>query len=151
MPEPARLDLEHYVPHFLSTIANRWMSTSSRIYLQRFGIGVVEWKILGHLGSIGPERNATSLEIARASSIDPAAASRGMQALVRKGLVEPLKGRFTGNAKPFAMTEQGVALFRDVHEVALEREAMLLHGLGSDERTQLLDLLKKLDANLDRL
>ena len=35
------IDLDQYFPFFLGTIANRWATTSSRLYLAEFGIGDV--------------------------------------------------------------------------------------------------------------
>jgi len=149
--EEQALDLEHYFPHYLSTISNRWMSTSSRLYLSRFGIGIVEWRVLGMLGSLDQSGSSTSLEIAKALSIDPGAVSRAMRNLVAKGMVEPLQGKFLGNTKPFTMTSNGRDLFRQVRAVALEREALLLQDLNDGERSQLIALLQKVFNRLDDL
>ena len=43
------LDLENYVPAFLTWIANKLSSSASLIYRRRFGVGIVEWRIMALL------------------------------------------------------------------------------------------------------
>ena len=45
----AVLDLETYVPYFLTAISNTWSRSASRLYLERFGVGVTEWRVLSQL------------------------------------------------------------------------------------------------------
>lgn len=145
-PEP--FDLGSYVPFYLSAISNRWTSTSSRIYLRRFGIGIVEWRVLAALAAKG---QASSLDIVNLVGLDPASVSKAMRTLEANGRVAPVQGRFAGRTKPYHMTPDGIALFEAVREAARAREAQLLAGLSEAERGEFLRLLRKIHEGLPQL
>jgi DNA-binding MarR family transcriptional regulator len=149
-PKPAsgQFDLDDYVPFYLNAISNKWTSTSSRIYIMRFGLGVVEWRVLAALAAAG---SASSLDIVNMVGLDPASVSKAMRNLEQRGAVIPLQGRFVGRTKPYRMTDDGLSLFKNIRNVALRREALLLHKLDAQEKTQLLELLRKIYASLPDL
>ncbi len=142
------IELDAYVPYFLGTIANRWTAASSRRYLKEFGLGIAEWRVLASLRSLG---KATSLDTANLTGMDPAAVTRALKQLERKGCAEPAPGRFIGRTKPFTLTDRGVALYADMRRVALEREAVLLQDLSEGEVEELLRLLRLLHGRLAEL
>lgn len=144
----APLDLAHYVPHYLITIANRWTATSSRTYLRRFGIGIVEWRVLA---SLGARKVASSLDIVQLIGTDAASVSKAVRSLEARGSIVPIQGKFVGRTKPYALTPAGQELFAQICDLALERERMLLAPLSGDERAQLIALLSKLYMQLPRL
>lgn len=141
-------DLDTYTPFYLSGIANRWTSTSSRTYLRRFGVGIVEWRVLAALAATNA---ASSHDVVSLIGMDPASVSKAMRALEQRGAVEPVTGRFAGRTKPYRLTADGARLFQTIHEVAREREAALLSGLDAEDRETLLRLLRHLHANLPAL
>jgi DNA-binding MarR family transcriptional regulator len=143
-----KIELDQYAPYFLGTIANRWTAASSRRYLREFGVGIAEWRVLASLRSLG---QATSLDTANLTGMDPAAVTRALSQLEDKGCAEPVAGRFIGRTKPFALTEKGMALYADMRRVALEREAVLLQDLTPDDRRELLRLLRLLHGRLAEL
>jgi DNA-binding MarR family transcriptional regulator len=143
-----KLILDNYFPYFLGVIANRWTSSSSRLYLSRFGIGIVEWRILASLRALGP---ATSLDIANLVGSDPAAISRGIRQLERQAHVVPVTGSFRGRTKPYDLTPSGGALYEEVRKVADARETVLLRDLSKEERDNLLGYLRKIHKRLGDL
>jgi DNA-binding MarR family transcriptional regulator len=145
---PVTFDLDGYVPFFITAIANRWTATSSRRYLREFGIGVVEWRVLA---SLAARDQASSADVVTLVGMDAAAVSRAMRALERRGLVEPVKGRFVGRTKPYRMTAAGERLCLAVRDLALSREAVLLGGLDASDRSELLRLLRLLHSRLGDL
>jgi len=142
------IDLQDYFPYFLGTIANRWTATSSRLYLERFGIGIGEWRVLASIRSLGA---ASSQEVVTLISMDAGAVSRSMAKLERDGFVKPVKGKFAGRTKPYELTAKGNDLHTSVSEVALGREDMLLADLTLEEREELLRLMHKLMNRLPDL
>lgn len=141
-------NLHAYFPFFLGTIANRWTATSSKIYLDRFGIGIGEWRVLA---SIQAQGAASSQMIVNLISMDAGAVSRSMARLAKEGLVEPLNGRFAGRTKPYQLTEKGHDLYERLLGIALERENMLLGELSETERQMLLQLMQKVMKQIDNL
>lgn len=144
----APLDLASYFPFYLGTIANRWTTTSSRIYLDRFGIGIGEWRVLASIHSLG---QASSLEVVNLIAMDASAVSRSLARLERDGHVSPVPGKFVGRTKPYTLTSSGHRLYADVHQIALARERTLLGALDPDEQRQLVALMGKVMSRIDDL
>lgn len=141
-------DLDRYVPFYLNTIANRWTASASQLFLEKFGIGIVEWRVLVALDTLG---QASALDAVRLAGIDAGAASRAMRSLSEAGLIATVPGRFVGRTKPYALTQQGEAIYHDVLEVAIERETVLLKDLSKAERATFLTLLRRVHAGLHQL
>lgn len=142
------LSLDQYFPFFLGTIANRWSSTSSKLYLEQFGIGIATWRVLA---SIQAKGEATSLDVANHISMDTAAVSRAVTQLDKEGYICRVEGRFPGRTRPYALTAAGRRLYTRIMKIALKREAQLLAGLTATERQQLIGLMQRILQNLDRL
>jgi DNA-binding MarR family transcriptional regulator len=142
------IHLDQYVPFYVTAIANRWTSASSRDYLREFGIGIAEWRVLASLDARG---SATSLDIVHLVGMDGGAVSRAIRALEDKCFVAPVQGRFPGRSKPYRMTPEGETLSIAVRARALEREGVLLQDLDDADTRELLRLLRLLHGRLDAL
>lgn len=141
-------NLQAYFPFFLGTIANRWTTTSSKIYLEKFGVGIGEWRVLA---SIQAQGTASSQRVVNLISMDAGAVSRSMAKLAAEGLVEPIKGSFAGRTKPYQLTRKGHDLYEQLLRIALERESTLLGELDESERQLLLQLMQKILHQIDKL
>ncbi|WP_343525423.1 MarR family winged helix-turn-helix transcriptional regulator [Sphingomonas sp.] len=141
-------DLEAYFPFFLGTIANRWTTTSSKIYLTEFGIGIGEWRVLA---SVRAQGVASAQMVVNLIAMDAGAVSRSMAKLVEEGLVEPLSGRFAGRTKPYHLTDKGHELYPRILRTAREREQILLGALTDAEKRQLIALMRKIMTRVDAL
>ena len=82
---PNALDLENYVPAFLTWIANKLSSSASLIYRRRFGVGIVEWRIMALLAV---EPWITAGRICEVIGLDKAGVSRSVRFLLDKGFAE---------------------------------------------------------------
>jgi DNA-binding MarR family transcriptional regulator len=144
----SQLDLDRYVPFFLSSIGNKLSRGASRLYLGKFGVGVNEWRLLANL----KVRETTSAgAICEASGIDKAAASRAVGRLQELDLIRAVGDPNDGRSRQLSMTEAGVALHDQIITVALERERALLSGLTASERDDLIELLRRLYTNVELL
>lgn len=142
------LKLDNYFPFFLGTIANRWSSTSSRLYLDEFGIGIGAWRVLASIHARG---EASSLDVAHHISMDTAAVSRAVTQLDKDGYIRKVEGRFPGRTRPYALTPTGKKLYTRIMKLALKREAQLLAGLDTEERQELIRLMQRILQNIDQL
>ena len=140
-----QLDLDRYVPFFLSSIGNKMSRGASRIYLKRFGVGVNEWRLLANLKVRG---RASASEICQASGIDKAAASRAVTRLDELGCVVAIDDPADGRSRTLSLTPAGHALHDRIIQVALERERALLAGIGPADRERLIGLLQTLYRNV---
>jgi DNA-binding MarR family transcriptional regulator len=144
----SQLDLDRYVPFFLSSIGNKLSRGASQLYLRKFGVGVNEWRLLANLKVRG---TSSAGAICEASGIDKAAASRAVGRLQDLNLVRAVGDPNDGRSRRLSMTEAGVALHDQIITVALERERALLSGLTASERDRLIELLRRLYANVELL
>ncbi len=145
---PAPIDLQSYFPFFLGTISNRWTATASRIYLQRFGIGIGDWRVLASILAL---EGASSQEIVGLIAMDAAAVSRSVGKLEERGLIAPVQGRFVGRTKPYEITDKGRDLYAQLREIALAREDQLLAALTEEERRLLIELMRKVMTRIGDL
>jgi DNA-binding MarR family transcriptional regulator len=143
---PARLkgaanviDRENYVPYYINMISNKLSRGSSRLYIRKFGIGVIEWRILGFLKREG---TSSANDICSTLGIDKSAASRAVQELQAKDLItiDPIDRR----QRALSLTQKGRRLHDQILPIALERERILLSSLDDNEQNALLRLLRKL-------
>jgi DNA-binding MarR family transcriptional regulator len=142
-----QIDFDHYLPFGLTALANKIARSASRIYLDRFGIGINEWRILANLRAYpGTTANA----ICQRSALDKAAVSRSLKLLEDSGMVEASEGG-DGRGRGLRLTQKGDGLHDQLMDVALEREAKLLSGFSDAERRLLLSLVERLHANLPLL
>ncbi len=142
---PNALDLENYVPAFLTWIANKLSSSASLIYRRRFGVGIVEWRIMALLAV---EPWITAGRICEVIGLDKAGVSRSLRFLTDKGYAET-RYRDNNNRRQFvALTGSGIALHDRIALVARAREEQLLTGFSEEERAIAVRLLARMHENL---
>ena len=142
---PNAPDLENYVPAFLTWIANKLSSSASLIYRRRFGVGIVEWRIMA-LFAVEPW--ITAGRICEVIGLDKAGVSRSVRFLLDKGLVET-RYRDNNNRRQFiALTRAGIDLHDRIVLVARAREEQLLTGFSEQDRAAAVRLLARMHENL---
>ncbi|HLM03862.1 MAG TPA: MarR family transcriptional regulator [Blastococcus sp.] len=140
-----RLERDRYAPYFLTVIANVVSSSASQVYLRRYGIGVNDWRVVSHLGL---DPGCTAQVVSNVLQVDKSVVSRSVKTLVDRGLVAV---ESTPGFRRLYLTAEGAALHKEILPVALHRERILLDGLTPEEVDQLLELLRRLQANLPAL
>lgn len=142
---PHALDLENYIPAYLTFLANKLSSGASAIYRRRFGVGIVEWRIMSLLAI---EPWIVSGRICEVIGLDKAAVSRSTQLMMEKQLVETRFQDGNFRRQYIALTHAGLALHDEIVKLALAREQQLLEGFTADERATALKLLARMHAQL---
>lgn len=145
VPEGSPIDLHRYVPSYITLIGNRWSRSSSSLYLKRFGIGIVEWRLMVLL-AIEPWIQASRVD--EVIGLDKAAVSRSLRLLEKRGLAVTRPNSVDPRRREMALTSSGRQLHDEVAALALARERNLLAGLSSREKDLLLGLLGRLQENL---
>ena len=82
--EHAVLELERFLPYRLSVLSNRISQDIARLYAERFGLGITQWRILAVLGRY-PDLSAT--QVAERTAMDKVAVSRAVAGLLEAGLL----------------------------------------------------------------
>lgn len=142
------LDLEGYLPAYLTQITNKWSKGASKLYLNSFGIGINEWRVMT-LFAIEP--GATAQRTCNILGIDKAAANRSVVHLESMKLVELTPNPSDGRSSLIELTEKGWSVHDAILEIALAREALLFKGFTSEERRTLISLLDRVRSNLPKL
>ena len=123
----------------------RSSSGASRLYLKRFGIGIIEWRVMAMLAiepKIAPAR------ICQIIGLDKAAVSREMHKLQEKGYLKIKDDPTHLRRKTLELTAKGYEVHDEVIQVALERERRLLSDLSNAEVATLIDLLRRTTARI---
>ncbi|HEY4030994.1 MAG TPA: MarR family transcriptional regulator [Caulobacteraceae bacterium] len=140
-------DLDRSVLFLTTAFANKLSKGASRRLKKALGIGLMEWRVVCNLGA---EPGRSAVRIAEVSGVDKSVVSRAVAELERQGLitaqVEP-----PGRQTALRLTPTGQALHDRGVRRADEREQRLLEGFNPEEQDRLVDFLKRLTANLERL
>lgn len=139
------VDLEHYAPAYLTWIANKLSGGASSAYLRAFDVGIETWRILVLLAI---EDRLTAQSISKTIGMDKASVSRVFKNMHADGMVTFDLDDNDGRLRLATITDKGRALHDQILELAQERERALLSVLSADERSTLLDLLRRLHDNL---
>ena len=140
-------DLDRSVLFLTTAFANRLSKGASRRLKSALGIGLMEWRVVCNLG-VEPGRSA--VRIAEISGVDKSVVSRAVTELERQGLIAACADQ-TGRQTALRLTSAG----QDLHDRGVRRaevrELRLLEGFSAEEQDRLVEFLKRLSANLERL
>ena len=140
------LDLDRYVPAFITFIANKLSNSATAFYQRNFGVNVTEWRIMSLLAI---EPGIPASRICHVIGFDKGPVSRTLSVLQKRGLVTIRTAPDDGRSHSISLTAKGRTTHDKVIVAALERERRLLSVLKKDEREVLIDLLRRVHGNLD--
>jgi DNA-binding MarR family transcriptional regulator len=139
------LDLERYVPAFVTFIANKLSRSATVFYQKHFGVNVTEWRIMSLLAI---EPGIPASRICHVIGFDKGPVSRTLTMMQNRDLIAIATDPRDGRSHSISLTPKGRAIHDEVILAALERERRLLACLRKDEREILIDLLRRVHANL---
>ena len=140
------LDLDRYVPAFITFIANKLSNSATTFYQRNFAVNVTEWRIMSLLAI---EPGIPASRICHVIGFDKGPVSRTLSMLRKRGLVAIRTAPEDGRSHSISLSAKGRATHDRVIVAALERERRLLSCLRKDEREVLIDLLRRVHGNLD--
>jgi DNA-binding MarR family transcriptional regulator len=142
------LDLGQFLPYRLNSLADRISQALSRIYGERFGITIAEWRVLAWLSH---REELTAKQIGEHTRMDKAKVSRAIQALEGRALIRRTQSAQDQRVHYLHLTQEGEALLSELIPQARAWEAELLATLSSGEYRDLLNTMSKLERQLTRL
>lgn len=92
--------------------------------------------------------NASVTELARVAQLNPGAMTRLLDKLEASGLVQRIADPADRRALKIHLTEQGLAIWRDINQCGERVHARALAGLSDGERSELARLLIHVRDNL---
>jgi DNA-binding MarR family transcriptional regulator len=140
-------DLDRSVLFLTTAFANKLSKGASRRLKEALGIGLMEWRVVCCTGA---EPGLSAGRIAEMSGVDKSVVSRAVSELERQGLIAACPEQ-AGRQTALRLTPAGQKLHDRGVLRAERRELRLLDGFDAAERDLLVDFLKRLTANLERL
>jgi DNA-binding MarR family transcriptional regulator len=139
------VDLQRYVPAYLSWIANKLSNGASQAYLSAFSVGIETWRLLVLLAI---EDSLSAQRISKVIGMDKASVSRAFKSMQARGLIAIGLDARDGRLRMATITKKGRQLHDQILALALERERAFLSVLDKDETETLIALLRRLHENL---
>lgn len=141
-PAP-RFALERFVPYRLSVLTNIISRTFGRLYGERFGLGIPEWRVMAVLGRFAP---LSANDVCTRTAMDKVRVSRAVEKLRRSGLIERAIDSRDRRLSRLRLSRAGQRMHAAIVPMGLAAEALLLDELTPAERRALDTLLDKLTA-----
>lgn len=144
----AVVDMTTYIPYFLTSVTNTLSRGASQLYIDRFGVGIVEWRAISTL-AIEPRIPAS--RICELVALDKAATSRALARLHEHGYLEFEAREPDRRKKVWWLNEDGYRLHDRILAVALDRERRLIEGVDPDDLEAFLRVMRVMRRNVDRI
>jgi DNA-binding MarR family transcriptional regulator len=116
-PNQAPLKLEEFLPYRLNVMASLVSQAMSRIYADRYGIGVPEWRVLVTLGQYGM---MTGKAIGAHSHMHKTKVSRAVALLEKRKLVNRRANKADLRESFLTLAPAGRAMYEDLAPSAME-------------------------------
>jgi DNA-binding MarR family transcriptional regulator len=140
MPEPA-LKLEDFLPYRLNVCSNLVSAALSRIYAERYRIGVPEWRVLVTLGQFGM---MTAKAIGAHSCMHKTKVSRAVAQLEKRKLIARKANRADMRESFLSLTPAGRDMYDELAPIATRFADRLLDSVDGADRAALDRALRKL-------
>jgi DNA-binding MarR family transcriptional regulator len=144
----APLKLEEFLPYRLNVLASLVSQALSRVYAERYGIGVPEWRVLCTLGQYGV---MTGKAIGAHSHMHKTKVSRAVAELERRKLVVRRANRDDKRESFLSLTAGGRAMYEDLAPVALAFARRLSEVLNPADRAAFDRALRQLTERSARI
>ncbi len=137
----AALKLEEFLPYRLNVCASMVSQALSRIYRERYKIGVPEWRVLVTLGQFGM---MTAKAIGNHSHMHKTKVSRAVAQIERRKLVTRRANRADMREAFLSLTPAGREIYNELAPIALDFVRQLMDTVDAADRAALDRALKKL-------
>ena len=142
------LKLEEFLPYRLNVCANLVSQALSRVYSERYQIGVPEWRVLVTLGQLGM---MTAKAIGTHSHMHKTKVSRAVALLERRKLLVRRANRADLREAFLSLTPAGRDVYDELAPLALEFARNLLDAVDPADRDALCRALRGLSKRSTEL
>jgi DNA-binding MarR family transcriptional regulator len=143
-----RLDLNQFLPYRLNRLADQISQALAELYAERYQLNVAQWRVLAWLSHCD---DLTAKKICAYTNMDKARVSRAIQALEERGLISRTPSPRDQRLHDLHLTEAGQALLAELVPEAQAWEAELVATLSAGEYRDLLNVMRKLERQLERI
>lgn len=138
------LILEEFLPYRLSITSHTVSTNIARVYEERFGVSIPEWRVIAILGRFP---GLSAVEVADRTLMDKVAVSRAVTKLIKNGRIDREFADADRRRSILNLSEAGREVHNEIAPLALQFERQLLQDI-SDEDYQIFS--KVLEQLLDK-
>jgi DNA-binding MarR family transcriptional regulator len=124
------LRLEQFLPYRLNVVGGFVSRALARIYGEKFGLGIPEWRVIAMLGEFG---KLTSRDVGELSQMHKTKVSRAVTGLEERGLLDRLANKADRREAFLALTTPGRKIYEEIVPLALSFEKRLLDGIAPED------------------
>ena len=146
--DSAPLKLEEFLPYRLNVAASLVSQALSRIYAERYSIGVPEWRVLVTLGQYGM---MTGKAIGAHSHMHKTKVSRAVALLEKRKLLARRANRADLRESFLTLTPAGRAMYEDLAPIALQFAKRLSEAIELSDRAAFERAVDRLSARAAEL
>ncbi len=125
------LVLEDFLPYRLAVLATIVSHGFARLYSERFGVSIPEWRVIAMLGQHG---TLTSKEIGEQTHMHKTMVSRAVTDLDRHGMLSRLPNRADKREVFLSLTDNGRRIYAEIVPLARDYAARLTADLSRSDR-----------------
>lgn len=142
------LDLNQFLPYRLNSLADRISQALAELYEERYQLNIAQWRVLAWLSHCD---ELTAKKVCTYTNMDKARVSRAIQALEERGLISRTPAPEDQRQQDLHLTTAGQALLAKLIPEAQAWEAELVATLTAGEYRDLLNVMRKLERQLERI
>lgn len=135
------LKLSRFLPYQLNHLAETVSRSFSKIYAEKYGIGIPEWRVIATLGE---HEVMTARDISTATSMHKTKVSRAVAALESRNFIVRDKNPDDMREQALRLAPAGIALYEDIIPKALAYSEDLQSALTSEQKQLLGDVFDQL-------
>jgi DNA-binding MarR family transcriptional regulator len=142
------IDIDAYIPYFLSSVNNALSLGASYEYLKTFGVGIADWRVISMLAI---EPRIPAARVVEVIAMDKGAASRSLNKLAELGLVTFETMATDPRRRIWELNDKGYQMHDRIMTAALERERKLIDGADPDDLEAFLRVIRLMRKNVEQL
>lgn len=140
------LAIDNYAPFLLNAVSSAWQRATAAIYRAKYGLGIVEWRVISMLAI---EPHITANQICETLRLDKSAVSRALGQLLDKGFVHFEAQPSDPRKRWWWLSASGRHMHDELLAIALDCESRLVNEIDSDDLETFLRVLRRMLANLE--
>ncbi len=143
------LDLEHFLPYRISVLSNRVSGNIARLYGERYGLSIPEWRVITIL-ALYPGSSAS--EVSERTAMDKVAVSRAVARLLERGFIRRETHGDDRRRSVLALSAAGFEVYETIAPLVMEITRKLMSVLTEEEEQTLERLITRLaEAGLPQM
>ncbi len=147
-PDRALLELERFLPYQLNVLMEAVSRSLSKLYGERYGLSVPEWRVIATLGQY---RTMTAKQIGAHSRMNKTMVSRAVSALQRRGVVRRDRNANDRREEFLSLSDEGREIYDDLAPRAARFADTLLEALSVEERAHFTQMLWRLEERAKQI